>query len=215
MTSIAVALIVAAVQPGSASAAVQNTQEKVRTSLNTWFKAKGAARTKAREQARKAVAELIDFDALAKATLGKRWEEFKPAERARYTASLKAAMEANYLAKMRQGKSSDVDRIKTDLLGEEPQGGATLVHTKVHSGEDTVTIDYAMEKRPKGWRAVDVITEGVSLADTYREQVGKLLQKKSLNDVIAALDRKRKALEADQDKPLEGSQGGGGAATEK
>lgn len=215
MTSIAVALIVAAVQPGSASAAVQNTQEKVRTSLNTWFKAKGAARTKAREQARKAVAELIDFDALAKATLGKRWEEFKPAERARYTASLKAAMEANYLSKMRQGKSSDVDRIKTDLLGEEPQGGATLVHTKVHSGEDTVTIDYAMEKRPKGWRAVDVITEGVSLADTYREQVGKLLQKKSLNDVIAALDRKRKALEADQDKPLEGSQGGGGAATEK
>ena len=215
MTSIAVALIVAAVQPGSASAAVQNTQEKVRTSLNTWFKAKGAARTKAREQARKAVAELIDFDALAKATLGKRWDEFKPAERARYTASLKAAMEANYLSKMRQGKSSDVDRIKTDLLGEEPQGGATLVHTKVHSGEDTVTIDYAMEKRPKGWRAVDVITEGVSLADTYREQVGKLLQKKSLNDVIAALDRKRKALEADQDKPLEGSQGGGGAATEK
>ena len=66
MTSIAVALIVAALQPGSASAAVQATQEKVRTSLNTWIKSEGAARTKAKEQARKAVAELIDFDALVR-----------------------------------------------------------------------------------------------------------------------------------------------------
>jgi len=57
-----------------------------------------------------------------------------------------------------------------------------------------------MEKAPKGWRAVDVFTEGVSLAEPYRGQVGKLLQKKSLNDVIATLDRKRKQLEADLDK---------------
>lgn len=214
MTSVAVALIVAAVQPGSASAAVHSTQEKVRSSLNTWFKAEGAARTRAREQARKAVGDLIDFDALARSTLGKRWDEFKPAERARYTAALKGAMEANYLSKMRQGKSSDVDRIQSDVIGEEQQGGNTVVRTTVRSGEDTAAIDYVMEKRARGWRAVDVITEGVSLADTYREQVGKLLQKKTLNDVIATLDRKRKALEAEQDKPA-GEAQGAATATEK
>jgi ABC-type transporter MlaC component len=211
VTSIAVALIVAAIQPGSASAAVQATQEKVRTSLNTWIKAEGAARTKAREQARKAVAELIDFETLAKSTLDKKWEEFKPADRSRYTAALKGAMEANYLSKMRQGKSTDVDRIKSEVTGEEQQGNSTLVHTKVRSGEDTAAIDYLMEKRSKGWRAVDVITEGVSLTETYREQVTKLLQKKTLNDVIATLDKKRKALEADDDKPA----GGSASATQK
>ena len=204
MTSIAVALIVAAVQPGSASAAVQQTQEKVRSSLNAWFKSQGPARARAREQARKAVGELVDFDALARSTLGKKWEEIKPADRSRYTAALKGAMEANYLAKMRQGKGTDVERIRTEINGEEQQGSHTVVHTKVHSGEDTAAIDYLMEKRPKGWRAVDVITEGVSLAETYREQVAKILAKKSLNDVIAALDRKRKTLEADENKPAEG-----------
>jgi len=204
VTSIAVALIVAAVQPGSASAAVQQTQEKVRSSLNAWFKSQGPARARAREQARKAVGELVDFDALARSTLGKKWEEIKPADRSRYTAALKGAMEANYLAKMRQGKGTDVERIRTEITGEEQQGSHTVVHTKVHSGEDTAAIDYVMEKRPKGWRAVDVITEGVSLAETYREQVAKILAKKSLNDVIAALDRKRKTLEADENKPAEG-----------
>jgi len=204
VTSIAVALIVAAVQPGSASAAVQQTQEKVRSSLNAWFKSQGPARARAREQARKAVGELVDFDALARSTLGKKWEEIKPADRSRYTAALKGAMEANYLAKMRQGKGTDVERIRTEITGEEQQGSHTVVHTRVHSGEDTAAIDYVMEKRPKGWRAVDVITEGVSLAETYREQVAKILAKKSLNDVIAALDRKRKTLEADENKPAEG-----------
>ena len=204
MTAIAIALIVAAVQPGSASATVQTTQEKVRSALNTWFKSEGAARTRAKEQARKIVGDLIDFEALAKATLGNKWGEIKPADRTRYTAALKGAMEANYLAKMRQGKTTDTERIKVDILGEEPQGNATLVRTKVQSGEDSAAIDYVMEKRSKGWRAVDVITEGVSLADTYREQVAKILAKKSLNDVIAALDKKRKALEAEQDKPASG-----------
>lgn len=201
MTSIAVALIVAAVQPGSASAAVQRTQEKVRASLTAWFKSQGPTRARAREQARKAVAELIDFDALAKSTLGRKWDELTPKDRARYTAALKGAMEANYLAKMRQGKSTDADQIRTEILGEEEKGPYTVVHTRIHAGEDTASIDYLMEKGPKGWRAVDVITEGVSLADTYREQVAKLLQKKTLNDVIATLERKRKALEADLDKP--------------
>jgi ABC-type transporter MlaC component len=204
VTSIAIALILAAVQPGSASATVQATQEKVRSALNTWMKSEGAARTRAKEQARKVVGELIDFDALARATLGDKWEQIKPAERARYTAALKGAMEANYLMKMRQGKAADADRVKMEILGEEPQGAATVVHTKVQSGEDSVAIDYVMEKRPKGWRAVDVITEGVSLAETYREQVAKILAKKTLNDVIAALDKKRKALEAEQDKPATG-----------
>jgi ABC-type transporter MlaC component len=203
VTSIALALIVAAVQPGSASAAVQRAQERVRAALTAWFKSEGPARTRAREQARKAVSELIDFEALAKSTLGKKFEELKPADRKRYTAALKGAMEANYLAKMRQGKSADVERIRVEVTGEEPQEGRVVVHTRVHTGEDTAAIDYLMEKGPKGWRAVDVITEGVSLAETYREQVAKMLAKKTLNDVIATLDRRRRALEADLEKPAQ------------
>lgn len=205
MTSIAAALILAAVQPGSASAAVQKTQDHVRTALDAWFKAEGSARVKARERARNVVGDLIDFDALAKSTLGAKWATTKPADRARYTKALKGAMEANYLSKMRQGKSSDVAKVRIDLLGEEQGAQGTVVHTKVHSGEDTAAIDYLMEKGKKGWRAVDVITEGVSLADTYREQVARLLQKKGLDDVIAALDKKRKTLEADVEKPAAGA----------
>ena len=192
-----IAILLAALQAGSASAAVQQSQERVRKDLNAWFKSQGPARQKAREQARAAVGELIDFDTLAKSTLGKKWNDLSSKDRARYTEALRGAMEANYLAKMRQGKTEDVDKIKSEVLGEEKQGDNTLVKTQVKSGEDTAAIDYVMSREKRGWRAVDVLTEGVSLAETYRDQVTKLMAKKNFEAVIAALEKKRKALEAE------------------
>src|SRR5437763_8507397 len=103
-------------------------------------------------------------------------------------------MEANYLAKMRQGKKTDVDRIRTEITGEEQQGTHTVVHTKIDSGRETAASDYVLERRPLGWRAVDVITERAPLVESYRGEVAKMLDQKLLKDVIATLDRKRKPL---------------------
>jgi ABC-type transporter MlaC component len=195
------AFILAVVQPGSARAAVQKTTEQVRAAMDRYVKAQGPSRAKARDEARAAVGQLIDFDALARSTLGRKWDDLKPAERKRYVDALRGAMEANYLVKMGQAKAEDVVRVKTDIVAEEKQGERTLVKTTVKSGQDSAAIDYVMEKAPKGWRAVDVITEGVSLAETYREQVGKLLPKKGIDGVISALEKKRKALESEIDAP--------------
>lgn len=196
-----VAILLAALQAGSASAAVQTAQERVRKDLNAWFKAEGPARLKAKEKARAAVGELIDFDALARSTLGGKWDGLSPKDRTRFTAALRGAMEANYLSKMRQGKTSDVDQVKSEVLSEEAKGAQTLVKTRVTSGADTAAIDYQMERGKKGWRAVDVLTEGVSLAETYRDQVSRLLAKKNFDAVVGALEKKRKALEAEEEKP--------------
>ena len=196
-----VAILLAALQAGSASAAVQTTQERVRKDLNVWFKAVGPARTRAKEKARAAVGELIDFDTLAKDTLGAKWDGLSAKDRARYTAALRGAMEANYLSKMRQGKTADVDSVKSEVLSEEKKGEQTMVKTRVTSGPDTAAIDYLMAREKKGWRAVDVLTEGVSLAETYRDQVSRLMAKKNFDAVVGALEKKRKALEAEEDKP--------------
>lgn len=187
-----------------ASTAVQQSNTKVRTALSTYFKATGAAHAKARNEARAAVGQLIDFDALARSTLGKHWNELTPQERTKYTEALRGAMEASYLARMMESKNSGVDpaQVKNEIIGEEPQeGGRTLVKTKVISGTDSAEIDYLIEKEPRGHRAVDVVTEGVSLADTYREQVSKLMAKKGIAGVIAALDKKRKAFEQESEAP--------------
>src|SRR5438876_12422572 len=124
---ITLALVLAVVQPGSASAAVHKTTEQVRSAMDRYVKAQGPAKSKAREEARAAVGQLIDFDTLARSTLGKKWDELKPADRKRYVDALRGAMEANYLVKMGQAKAEDVAKVKTDIGAEEEQGDRTVV----------------------------------------------------------------------------------------
>ena len=201
MTGLALALLlVAAPAAGTASAQVQSAQDHLRTALDGWFKAQGAARDAARAKARSAVSDLIDFETFSKDTLGDTWGKLKPAERTRYTAALKGAMEANYLHKMRSGQSSDVAKVKSEVTGETKQGDRTLVKTHVTSGQDNIDIDYLMAKSAKGqWHAVDVLTDGVSTSDTYRELVAKQLPKNGIEGVISFFEKKKKSIEASED----------------
>jgi phospholipid transport system substrate-binding protein len=194
-------LLAAAPAAGSASAAVHSAQEHLRTALDAWFNAQGPARDAARAKARSAVSDLIDFDTFSKDTLGAEWAKLKPAERSRYTAALKGAMEANYLHKMRQGQSTDVAKVKSEVAGETKQGARTLVKTKVTSGGDKIDIDYLMEREKKGWKAVDVLTDGVSTADTYRELVARQLPKNGIEGVISFFEKKQKSIEASENGP--------------
>lgn len=180
-----------------ATAAVESSNRKLRQSLRAFYGSSGSRREQARKEARAAVGSLLDFDTFARATLGKHWDGLKPAERARYTEAMKGAMEANYLAKMQSG-NVDVEQVKSEVIGEQKQGAQTLVKTRVQSGNDAVEVDYVMEQTRKGARAVDVVTEGVSLVETYRDQINTLFPKKGLQGVIDAFDRVRKRAEKQQ-----------------
>jgi phospholipid transport system substrate-binding protein len=186
-----------AASAGSATAAVQASNDRVHAVLERYFKAEGPAKDKARAEARNAVGALLDFDALARTTMGKHWSELTPQQRKRYTEALRGAMEANYLAKMEQGEV-DVSKVRNEILGETKEGDRTVVKTKVQAGKDTAEVDYVMVRTPKGWRAVDVITEGVSLVDTYKDQVNRLLPKKGVDGVISALERAKKRIEDEE-----------------
>lgn len=189
-----------AAAPDSATAAVQASNNRVRAALERYSKATGPARQKARAEARDVVGGLLDFQAIAQATMGRHWTELTAEQRVKYTNALRGAMEANYLSKMQQG-DVDVSKVRNEILGQTKQADKTVVKTRIATGKDSAEVDYLMERGKKGWKAVDVITEGVSLVDTYREQVNKLLPKKGVNGVIDALERARKRIEAQQDKP--------------
>jgi ABC-type transporter MlaC component len=189
----------ASAAPGKASAAVEASNRRLRESLRKFYRSTGKHREQARREARDAVAALLEFDAFAKETLGRHWASLTRAERARYGEAMKGAMEANYLAKMQSG-SVDVDQVKVEILGEEKQGDHTVVKSRVNSAGDKIAVDYLMVNTKKGPRAIDVITEGVSLVETYRDQINTLLPKKGLNGVVEAFDRVRKRAEKQQNE---------------
>ena len=186
----------AAAKAGPATAAVRKANDGLRVSLKKMVAAKGADWEKARGEARAAVASLLDFEALAEGTLGKRWKERSAAEKKRYVEAMRAAMEASYLSRM-QGKVT-VDEVKVEYLSETEKNGHPIVATRLIAGADSASIDYLMEKTgAKKQRAIDVITEGVSLAEIYREQIDLLWPKKGFEGVVTAFEKKAKRFEAD------------------
>ena len=45
---------------------------------------------------------------------------------------------------------------------------------------------------PLGWRAYDVVVEGISLANNYRSQFDRFLSKKSFDELLQELSHKKK-----------------------
>jgi len=198
----------AAASTGPGSAAVKAANDSIRAALKKMVAARGTPGwSAARTQAREAVAGLIDFESFAQGTLGAHWSEITPAQRTRFVDAIRSAMEGSYLNRM-QGKVA-VDEAKVDYLGEETdaKSGHLLVHTHVTYGQDGVKLDFLMGAAAKGkkLRAIDVITDEVSLAETYRETITSNWAKKGIDGLSEAYEKKARRFEAD----LEAAQGDG------
>ena len=202
---------------GPATAAVKKASDHLRDTIKKLAEAKDVDWQKARDEARRAVSSLLDFEALAEGTLGLKWAEVSKvkADKERYVKAMQSAMEASYLSRM-QGKAEAatdkvketsaadkkkaVDEVKIAYLGETTsKDGKPVVHTTVTAGKDSVSIAYVMARvgKAKEWKAVDLITEDISLAETYREQITSLWPKKKFEGVVAAFEKKAKRFEAE------------------
>jgi phospholipid transport system substrate-binding protein len=132
--------------------------------------------------------DILDYDALAKASLGDEWDKRSDAERSEFAGLLKQLVRNAYERNLRSTANFDVN-----YLGEHSgAGGTVLVDTKSqakgNSREEPVEITFSMVQRNGGWKVADIVTEGVSLVSSYRNQFTKVIRK----DGFATLVQKMK-----------------------
>jgi phospholipid transport system substrate-binding protein len=56
------------------------------------------------------------------------------------------------------------------------------------AGRPTTAIDYRMENQPNGWRAYDVLVDGVSLMSSYRETFLGRVRHSGIDGLIKTLN---------------------------
>ena len=56
--------------------------------------------------------------------------------------------------------------------------------------EQTVRVSYVMHQIDGGWQIRDIITDGVSLAKTYRYEFNQLLKQDGINSIVSKLEQK-------------------------
>jgi len=141
------------------------------------------------------VDQLLDYEWIAHAALGgeRRYEKKCEPRCAEYEALLAQLIRENYLKRIRQADSG-----KVEYLGEEVRKDKAKVDTRVTFDKDGETqvleISYVMhfvETESGGkWVARNIITDGVSLAKTYRYEFGKILRDEGIDGLIDRLQTK-------------------------
>ena len=106
-----------------------------------------------------------------------------------YEALLARLIRQNYLKRINQA-----DTGKIEFVGEEVRGKKAKVETRVTFEKDgklqTVEIDYILHLVDDRWVCRNVITDGVSLARTYKYEFNKVIRDEGIDGLILRLENK-------------------------
>jgi len=135
--------------------------------------------------------EMIDYGALARASLGDDWAVLTSAQQTEFTGLLRLLVMRAYEKQLKKTAA-----YRFEYPGEtKADDGSWLVKTvathKTDKREDPISLDFRLEESDKGvFHAVDIIVEDVSLVESYRAQFTKILRRDGAAALIAKLKEK-------------------------
>jgi len=141
----------------------------------------------------------FDTDYAAQLVLAQNWRTATPEQKKRFIDALYRALLRTY-----GGAIGDftADRFKIQPFKGDPDAAQATVHTTVTRASGAVIpVDYRLRKTPDGWKAFDVIIEGISYIKNYRTDLGAEVSQKGLEAVIARLEKEGLETHISTDKP--------------
>lgn len=136
---------------------------------------------------RKAISRRFDFAEMARRALASQWKKRTPQERKEFVALFSLLMERSYLGKI-ELYTDEVIRYLKEVVDKDFARVKTVVVTKK---KQEIPLYYRLHKAGDQWKVYDVIVEGVSLVNNYRQQFRAIIRKSSYADLVKKLRAKR------------------------
>lgn len=133
-------------------------------------------------------AKSIDFDWVARFVLGKHWRTAEDAQRKAYAKSYKQFIVTNFTQRL--GEYSGQDYVVKQVRAEGEPGEYLLTMELKNSNEPAVFLDYRLRKQGSQFKIFDIIIEGVSLITTQRTEFNSVVDRKGLDFLISALEKR-------------------------
>jgi phospholipid transport system substrate-binding protein len=138
------------------------------------------------------VDELLDYDWLAKTALGgeKKYAGACGPKCGEFEALLGQLIRENYLRMVRKAASHEVA-----YLGEKTgRSGAVKIDTEItldkNGRKQKLKVSYVMHQSGGKWQVRDIITDGISLAKTYRHEFKQVLKGEGIVGILTRLQAK-------------------------
>jgi phospholipid transport system substrate-binding protein len=172
---------------GDAMTQVKETVDKIiEISRDSTLKKPGKAEER-RKAIRKAISYRFDFEEMAKRSLAVHWQQRTPQERAEFVRLYTDLLERSYMKRI-EGYNNE----KVTFLDEKIDGAYAVVRTKIVTKRGTeIPIDYRVLAKSNKWEVYDVVIEGVSLVNNYRNQFSKIIRTTSYQDLVKKMKSKQ------------------------
>ena len=128
----------------------------------------------------------FDTQTAARVVLGQYWRSATPEQRQRFIDAFYHSLLRNYGNAL---VDFTADRLRIFPARVEPDSTTATVRTEVkRSNGDRVAVDYSMRNTPEGWKAWDVVIDGISYVKSYREDFGAQIEQQGIDAVIKRLE---------------------------
>jgi phospholipid transport system substrate-binding protein len=186
-----------AAAPAAPAAATESPSDVVKTAAEGMLKDLDANRAMYRKDPAKVSALVdkyllphFDVETAARAVLGVHWRTATPEQRKRFVDAFYHSLLSNYGAALVDFTS---DKLKIYPTNVEPNADRATVRTEIRRDNgDRVSVNYQMRKTPQGWKAIDVVIDGISYVKSYHDDFGAQIDQQGLDAVISRLEKGEK-----------------------
>jgi phospholipid transport system substrate-binding protein len=128
------------------------------------------------------VRDYCDFAEMAMRSLGPSWKSQPPAKQQEFIKLFEQMLVNTYIDRVDTYACGD-EKVIYD--GESIDGNNGVVKSRVtnHKGRE-ITIEYRLRLKNNEWKAYDVVIEGVSLVNNYRQQFSAILARESFDGLL-------------------------------
>ena len=135
----------------------------------------------------------FNFQAMTSSAVGRNWDKATAEQKARLTDEFRILLVRTYSSALASYSNQKFD---FRPLRSKPTDTDVTVNVRIiQSGDQPMTIDYDMEKRPGGWKVWDVRVGGISLVANYRTEFDNQVRESGIDGLIKALQAKNHTLE--------------------
>lgn len=132
----------------------------------------------------------FDVQFAARLVLGRYWRTATPDQKQRFISAFENSMFANYGSALLGFQSNRLTVVPSRAA---PGANDAMVRTIVHRDDgSTVQVNFALHKTAQGWKAWDVVIEGISYVKSFRDDFGSQIQAQGLDSVIERLQHGEK-----------------------
>ena len=183
--SLCVSATALAGEAGAATSFVQARADLV-VSIVNGAASPGASVEARRDELRAAIRDFLSYELLAERTLGSHWEAQTPENRSEFVGLLRDLIETSYSRRLGSGTVDAADHTVV-YDGERSRRGRTTVEMTVAVSGESHAVEIKLEERDGGFVVYDVVTDDVSLEESYAESFAAIIRERGWDGLLARM----------------------------